>query len=57
MEILQRDDLPVALLLFFSGFFTPGIELLVSDAASLDPREALFVLLAIRLEDGVVGLL
>ena len=56
MEFLQRDDLAVAFFLFFSGLLTPSVELLVGDAAGLDPREALFVLLAIRLEDGVVGL-
>lgn len=56
LEILQRDDLPVALLLFFSGFFTPGIELLVGDAPGLDPREALFVLLAVCFENRVIGL-
>ena len=57
LEILQRDDLAVTLLLFFSGLLAPRIKLLVGDAASLDPREALFILLAIRLEDGVVDLL
>ena len=57
LEILQRDDLPVALLLFFSGFFTPGIELLVGDAARLDPGKALLVLLAVGFEHRIVGLL
>ena len=57
LELHQRDDLAVAFFLFFSGFLAPRIELLVGDAAGLDPREALFILLAIRLEDGVVGLL
>ena len=56
LEILQRDDLAVTFLLFLSGFLTPRIELLVSDAAGFDPREALFVLLAVRLENRVVGL-
>ena len=42
---------------FFSGLFAPGVELLIGDAAGFDPREALFILLAVRLEDGVVGLL
>ena len=56
LEFLQRDDLAVALLLFFSGFLAPGIKLLIGDAASLDPREALFILLAVRLENGIVGL-
>ena len=55
--MLQRDDLAVTLLLFFSGLLAPSVELLIGDAAGLDPREALFILLAIRLEDGVVGLL
>ena len=57
LEFLQRDDLAVALLLFFSGFFTPSVELLVGDAPGLDPREALFILLAVRLENGIVCLL
>ena len=57
LELLQRDDLAVAFFLFFSGFLAPGIKLLISDAAGLDPREALFVLLAVRLENRVVGLL
>ena len=57
LEFFQRDDLPVAFLLFFSGLFTPRIELLVGDASGLDPREALFVLLAVCLENRVVGLL
>ena len=57
LELLQRDDLAVAFFLFFSGLLTPGVELLVSDAPGFDPCEALFILLAIRLEDGVVGLL
>ena len=57
LELLQRDDLAVTFLLFFSGFLAPSIKLLVGDASGLDPREALFILLAIRLEDGVVGLL
>ena len=57
LEFFQRDDLAVAFFLFFSGPLTPGIELLVGDAVGFDPREALFVFLAIRLEDGVVGLL
>ena len=56
LEILQRDDLAVTLLLFFSGLLAPRIKLLVGDAASLDPREAFFVLLAVRLENRVVGL-
>ena len=55
LELLQRDDLAVAFFLFFSGFLAPGIKLLISDAAGLDPREALFVLLAVRLENRVVG--
>ena len=57
LEFLQRDDLAVTFFLFFSGFLAPGIKLLISDAAGLDPREALFVLLAVRLENGIVGLL
>ena len=57
LEFLQRDDLPVALLLFFSGLFTPCVELLVGDAASLDPREALFILLAVCFKNRVIGLL
>ena len=56
MKFLQRDDLAVAFFLFFSGLFTPGVELLVGDASGFDPREALFVLLAVRLENRVVGL-
>ena len=56
LEFLQRDDLAVALLLFFSGLFTPRIELLVGDAPGFDLRKALFVLLAVRLENRVVGL-
>ena len=35
----------------------PCVELLVGDAPGLNPCEALFVLLAVRLEDGIVGLL
>ena len=57
LEFLQRDDLAVTFFLFFSGFLAPGIKLLISDAAGLDPREALFILLAVRLENRVVGLL
>ena len=57
LEFLQRDDLAVAFLLFFSGFLAPGIKLLISDAPGFDPREALFILLAVRLENRVVGLL
>ena len=57
LEILQRDDLAVTLLLFFSGLLAPRIKLLIGDAPGLDPREALFVLLAVRLENRVVGLL
>ena len=56
LEILQRDDLAVAFFLFFSGPLAPRIELLIGDAPGLDPREALFVLLAVRLENRVVGL-
>ena len=56
LELLQRDDLAVTLLLFFSGLLAPRIKLLVGDAPGLDPREALFVLLAVRLENRVVGL-
>ena len=56
LEIFQRDDLAVAFFLFFSGFLAPRIKLLVGDATGLDPREALFVLLAVRLENRVVGL-
>ena len=56
LEFLQRDDFAVTFFLFFSGFLAPRIKLLVGDAPGLDPREALFILLAIRLEDGVVGL-
>ena len=56
LEFFQRDDLPVTLLLFFSGLLAPSIKLLIGDAAGFDPREALFVLLAVRLENGIVGL-
>ena len=56
MELLQRDDLAVTFLLFFSGFLAPSIKLLVGDAPGFDPREALFILLAVRLENGIVGL-
>ena len=43
---------------FFSSLaLSPSIKLLVGDAPGLDPREALFVLLAVRLENRVVGLL
>ena len=56
MEFLQRDDLAVTFLLFFSGFLAPSIKLLVGDAPGFDPREALFVLLAVCLENRVVGL-
>ena len=56
LEFLQRDDLPVALFLFFAGFLAPGVKLLVGDASGLDPRKTLFVLLAVRLENRVVGL-
>ena len=57
LEFFQRDDLAVAFLLFFSGFLAPSIKLLVGDAPGFDPRKALFVFLAVRLENGVVGLL
>ena len=57
LEFLQRDDLAVAFFLFFSGFLAPRIKLLVGDAPGLDLRKALFVLLAVRLENRVVGLL
>ena len=56
LEILQRDDLAVAFFLFFPCPLAPRIKLLVGDASSLDPREALFVLLAVRLENRVIGL-
>ena len=35
LEILQRDDLAVTLLLFFSGLLAPRIKLLVGDAPRL----------------------
>ena len=57
LEFFQRDDLAVTFFLFFSGFLAPRIKLLIGDAPGFDPREALFVLLAIRLENGVIGLL
>ena len=56
LELLQRDDLAVTLLLFFSGLLAPRIKLLIGDAPGLDPCAALFVLLAVRLENRVVGL-
>ena len=56
LEFFQRDDLAVAFFLFFSGFLAPRIELLIGDASGPNPREALFVLLAVRLENRVVGL-
>ena len=56
LELLQRDDLAVTFFLFFSGFLAPCVKLLIGDAPGFDPREALFVLLAVRLENGVVGL-
>ena len=56
LEFRQRDDLPVTFFLFFSGSLAPSIKLLVGDAAGLDPRDALFILLAVRLENRVVGL-
>ena len=49
LEFFQRDDLPVAFFLFFSGSLAPSIKLLVGDAPGFDPREALFILLAVRL--------
>ena len=57
LEFLQRDDLAVTLLLFFSGLLAPCVKLLVGDAPGLDPREALFVLLAVCLKNRVIGLL
>ena len=43
---------------FFSSLaLSPSIKLLVGDASGLDPREALFILLAVRLENGIVCLL
>ena len=57
LELLQRDDLAVTFFLFFSGFLAPRIKLLVGDAPGLDPREALFVLLAVCLKNRVIGLL
>ncbi len=56
LEILQRDDLPVTFFLFFSGLLAPRIKLLVGDAPGFDPREALFILLAVCLKNRVVGL-
>ena len=56
LELLQRDDLAVTFFLFFSGFLAPCVKLLIGDAPGFDPREALFVLLAVRLENRVVGL-
>ena len=56
LEFFQRDDLAVAFFLLFSGFLAPRIELLIGDASGPNPREALFVLLAVRLENRVVGL-
>ena len=55
LELLQRDDLAVTFFLFFSGFLAPRIKLLVGDAPGLDPREALFVLLAVCLKNRVIG--
>ena len=57
LELLQRDDLAVTFFLFFSSLLAPRIKLLVGDATGLDPREALFILLAVRLENGIVCLL
>ena len=56
LELLQRDDLAVAFFLFFSGLLAPDVKLLVGDATGFDPREALFVLLAVCFENRVIGL-
>ena len=57
LELLQRDNIPVAFLFLFSGLFTPGVELTVADAARLDPRKAPLVLSAVCLEYRIIGLL
>ena len=57
LELLQRDNIPVAFLFLFSGLFTPGVELTVADAARLDPRKATLVFPAVCLEYRVIGLL
>ena len=57
LELLQRDNIPVAFLFLFSGLFTPGVELTVADAARLDPRKAPLVFPAVCLEYRVIGLL
>ena len=55
-ELLQRDNIPVAFLFLFSILFTPGAELIVADAARLDPRKAPLVFSAVCLEYRVIGL-
>ena len=57
LELLQRDNIPVAFLFLFSCLFTPGVELTVADAARLDPRKAPLVLSAVCLEYRIIGLL
>ena len=57
LEFLQRDDLTVAFFLFLLRLPAPCVELLVGDAPGFDPCEALFILLAVCLENGIIGLL
>ena len=57
LELVQGNDLPVAFLFHLPGLLAPGVELLVGDAARLDPGKAFLVLPAVGLEHRIVGLL
>ena len=57
LELLQRNNIPVAFLFLFSGLFTPCVEIAVADAPSFDPRKTALVLPAVCLEHRVVCLL
>lgn len=51
LELIQGDDLPVAVLFLCLGGFVPGGELFLREFPGLDPGEAAFVLPAVRLKN------
>ena len=51
LELIQGDDLLVAVLFLSLGGFMPGGELFLREFPGLDPGEAAFVLPAVRLKD------
>ena len=49
-KLLQCDLPALALRFFLSGFFTPGVELVLGDPARPDPGKTLLVLPAVNFE-------